>query len=97
MGLYDTVTVAVLSADFRTKQLREGMLVYRLAEDGRLVAPCGVAVVYHGLLHLMGDDGAEFMAVFTHGRLEALDPITEEVSRTYRCLERGVLWTRNEW
>jgi hypothetical protein len=97
VGLYDTVTVAVLSADFRTKQLREGMLVYRLAEDGRLVAPCGVAVVYHGLLHLMGDDGAEFMAVFTHGRLEALDPITEEVSRTYRCLGRGVLWTRDEW
>jgi hypothetical protein len=26
------------------------MLTYRLAEDGRLVAPCGVAVVYHGLL-----------------------------------------------
>jgi hypothetical protein len=43
------------------------MLTYRLAEDGRLVAPCGVAVVYHGLLHLVDDDGAEFMAVFTHG------------------------------
>jgi hypothetical protein len=97
MGQYDTVTVDVLSADFQTKQLGEGMLTYHLAEDGWLVAPCGVAVVYHGLLHLVGDDGAEFMAVFTHGKLEALDPITEAVSRTYRCLGRGVLWTRDEW
>jgi hypothetical protein len=97
MALFDTVTVEVLSADFQTKQLGEGMLTYRLAEDGRLVAPCGVAVVYHGLLHLIGDDGAEFFAVFTHGRLEALDPITEEVSRAYRCLGRGVLWTRDEY
>jgi hypothetical protein len=37
MALFDTVTVEVLSADFQTKQLGEGMLTYRLAEDGRLV------------------------------------------------------------
>ena len=97
MALFDTVTVEVLSADFQTKQLGEGMLTYRLAEDGPLVAPCGVAVVYHGLLHLVGDDGAEFMAVFTHGRLETLEPIVEEASDAYRCLGRGVLWTRDEW
>jgi hypothetical protein len=34
-------------------------------------------VHYHGLLHLLGDDGAEFMAIFTHGELESLDPIVE--------------------
>jgi hypothetical protein len=51
MGLFDTVTVDVLSADFQTKQLGEGMLTYRLTGDGRLVAPCGVAVAYHGLIH----------------------------------------------
>ena len=97
MGLFDRVTVEVLSAAFQTKQLGEGMLTYQLAEDGRLVAPCGVVVAYHGLLHLVGEDGAEFMAVFTHGRLEALDPIVEEVGDNYRCLGRGMLWTRDEW
>jgi hypothetical protein len=97
MALFDTVTVEVLSADFQTKQLGEGMLTYRLAEDGRLVAPCGVAVVYHGLLHLIGDDGAEFMAIFTHGQLETLDPIIEKAADSYRCLGRGVLWTRDDW
>jgi hypothetical protein len=96
-ALFDTVTVEALSADFQTKQLGEGMLTYRLAEDGRLVAPCGVPVVYHGLLHLVGDDGAEFMAVFTHGKLEALEPIVEKAADAYRCLGRGVLWTRDEW
>jgi hypothetical protein len=70
MGLFDTVTVDVLSADFQTKQLGEGFLRYRLSEDGRLVAPCGIVVAYHGLVHLVGQDGAEFMAIFTHGRLE---------------------------
>jgi hypothetical protein len=61
MGLFDTVTVEVLSADFQTKQLGEGMLRYHLAADGRLVAPCGVVVAYHGIIHLVGEDGAEFM------------------------------------
>jgi hypothetical protein len=97
MGLFDTVTVEVLAADFQTKQLGEGMLTYRLGDDGRLVAPCGVVVAYHGLVHLYGDDGAEFMAVFTHGRLEALEPIVEKASDAYRCLGRGLLWTRDEW
>src|ERR1700680_3270709 len=69
MGLYDTVTVDVLAADSQTKQLGEDMLHYRLTEDGRLVAPCGAVVAYHGLVHLYGEDGAEFFAVFTHGRL----------------------------
>jgi hypothetical protein len=32
MALFDTVIVEVLSADFQTKQLGEGMLTYRLAE-----------------------------------------------------------------
>jgi hypothetical protein len=72
MGLFDTVSVEVLSADFQTKQLGEGMLTYRLAEDGQLVAPCRVLIAYHGLLHLLGEDGAEFMAVFTHGRWKRL-------------------------
>jgi hypothetical protein len=97
MGLFDTVTVDVLSADFQTKQLGEGMLTYRLGEDGRLVAPCGVVVAYHGLVHLYGEDGAEFMAIFTHGRLESLDPITGVVAMGYRCLGEGILWTRTTW
>jgi hypothetical protein len=97
MGLFDTVTVDVLSADFQTKQLGEGLLTYRLGEDGRLVAPSGVVVVYHGLVHLVGDDGAEFMAVFTYGMLEALEPIVGKASDSYRCLGRGLLWTRDEW
>jgi hypothetical protein len=97
MGLFDTVTVEVLSADFQTKQLGEGMLTYRLAEDGRLVAPCGAVVAYHGLIHLYGDVGAEFMAIFTHGRLEFLDPIVGKASDTYRCLGEGLLWTRDSW
>jgi hypothetical protein len=41
MGLYDTVTVELLSAAFQTEQLGEGMLTYRLGEDGRLVAVGG--------------------------------------------------------
>jgi hypothetical protein len=45
----------------------------------------------------LGDDGAEFMAVFTHGKLEALEPIVEKAADAYRCLGRGVLWTRDEW
>jgi hypothetical protein len=97
MGLFDYVHVEVLSADFQSKQLGEGMLHYRLAEDGQLVAPCGVVIAYHGLLHLVGEDGAEFMAVFNRGRLEELDPIVEEVSDAYRCLGRGLLWTRDSW
>jgi hypothetical protein len=97
MGTFDTVTMDILSAAFETKQLGGGMLAYRLAENGRLVAPGGVVVAYHGLIHLVGEDGAEFMAVFTHGELEALDPITSEVSDTYRCLGDGLLWTRDEW
>jgi hypothetical protein len=97
MGLYDTVTVDVLAADFQTKQLGEDMLRYRLGEDGHLLAPCGAVVPYHGLVHLYGEDGAEFIAVFTHGRLEFLDPIAEEMGDTYRCLGRGVLWLRDSW
>jgi hypothetical protein len=97
MGLFDTVTVEVLSEDFQTKQLGGGMLTYRLGENGRLVAPCGVVVAYHGLVHLYGADRAEFMAIFTHGRLEALDPITKNAASVYRCLGEGLLWTRDEW
>ncbi len=97
MADFDMVTVDVVSASFQTQQLGEGMLSYRLPEDGRLVAPCGASIAYHGLLHLVGDDGAEFMAIFTHGRLEALDPIVEEVSDAYRCLGRGLLWARDSW
>jgi hypothetical protein len=97
MGLFDTVTVDVLSADFQTKQLGEGMLRYRLTEDGCLVAPSAAAVAYHGLIHLVGEDGAEFMAIFTHGQLEALDPITDETAIGYRCLGEGMLWTRDDW
>ena len=52
---------------------------------------------FHWLLHLLGDDGAEFMAVFTHGELESLDPIVEEISNAYRCLGRGVVLTRDDW
>jgi hypothetical protein len=37
------------------------------------------------------------MAIFTHGRLEALDPITGEVAKSYRCLGEGMLRTRDEW
>lgn len=97
MGLFDTVVVDVLSAAFQTNQLGEGMLTYRLGENGRLVAPSGREVAFHGLLHLLGDDGAEFMAAFTHGELESLDPIVEEVLAAYRLLGRGVLWARRTW
>jgi len=44
MGLFDTVTVDVLSAAFQTKQLGEGMLTYRLGFDEHV--PRAVA---HGL------------------------------------------------
>jgi hypothetical protein len=97
MGLFDTVTVDALSAAFQNKQLGEGMLTYRVTEDGRLVAAGGAGLAYHGLLHLLGEDGAEFVAVFTHGRLETLDPILETASDAYRCLGRGVLWARDSW
>jgi hypothetical protein len=97
VSLFDTVSVDVLSAAFQTQQLGEGMLTYRLTEERRLLAPCGREVAYHGLLHLLGDDGAEFMAIFTHGALESLDPIVEEVADAYRCLGRGVLWARDDW
>jgi hypothetical protein len=60
-----------------------------VSEAGHLLAPWGLVVGYHGLLHLVGDDGAEFMAIFTHWRLEAFDPIVEEVGDNYRCLGRG--------
>jgi hypothetical protein len=72
-------------------------VTYRLGEDGRLIAPCGVVIAYHGLFHLVGEEGAEFMAIFTHGRLESLDPIIGQVSDTYRCLGEGLLWTRDSW
>jgi hypothetical protein len=97
MGLFDIVIVDVLAADFQTKQLGLGMLSYRLGDDGRLVAPSGAEVAYHGLVHLYGKDGAEFMAIFTHGRLESLDPITDEGAAGYRCLGEGLLWTRDSW
>jgi hypothetical protein len=94
---FDIVTVDVLSASFQTQQLGEGMLSYQLAQDGRLVAPCGASIAYHGLLHLVGEDGAEFMAIFTHGRLESLDPILEQGTDAYRCLGAGILWARDSW
>lgn len=92
MGLFDIVAVDMLSAAFQTKQLGEAMLIYRLGEDGRLVAPGGQEIALHGLLHLLGDDGAEFMAAFTHGELESLDPDPRG-----RLLGRGVLWARRTW
>jgi len=97
MGLFDTVTVDALSADFQTKQLGERMLRYRLTESGHLVAPGGPVIAYHGLVHLYGEEGAEFMAIFTHGRLESLDPITDEAVAGYRCLGEGMLWVRAVW
>ena len=97
MGVFDTVAVDVLAAAFQTKELGEGVVTYRLGTDGRLVAPCGLVVAYHGLLHLLGDDGAEFMAVFTCGELESLDSIIEEVSLGYRLLGRSAQWARHTW
>jgi hypothetical protein len=97
MADFDMVVVDVLSASFQTQQLGEGRLSYQLAQDGRLMAPCGASIAYHGLLHLVGDDGAEFMAIFTHGRLESLDPILEQGSDAYRCLGNGILWARDSW
>jgi hypothetical protein len=61
------------------------------------VAPCGLVIAYHGMVHLQGDDGAEFFAVFTHGRLEFLDPVIEDTGDAYRCVGRGLLWTRESW
>lgn len=97
MNLFDTVNIEALAATFQTKQLGEGMLTYRMTEDRRLLAPCGVEIAYHGLLHLVGEDGAEFMAIFSHGELESLNPIVEEACDAYRCLGRGVLWARDDW
>jgi hypothetical protein len=37
------------------------------------------------------------MAIFTHGRLETLDPILEEGSELYRCLGSGIQWARDSW
>ena len=89
--------VDVLAAGFQTKQLGEGMLTCRLGEDEQLVAPDGALVAFHGLLHPLGEEGAEFTTVFTHGRLESLDPIAGKASDAYRCLGRGLLWTRDSW
>lgn len=102
MGLYDTVAVEMLSADFQTKQLGEGMQRYRLTTEGEIVpADGGDVIAYHGLLHLVSpdEDGAEYMATFTHGTLESLDPIVGRASDAdaYRCLGRGLLWTRDSW
>jgi hypothetical protein len=65
--------------------------------SGKAWRRCGVAIAYHGLIHLGGEEGAEFLAIFTHGRLDSLDPIVEEVSNTNRCLGEGLLWTRDSW
>ncbi len=46
-------------------------------------------------VHLYGDDGPEFMVVFTHGKLEALEPIVGKASDACRSLGRGLLWTRD--
>jgi hypothetical protein len=97
MHRYDMVTVEVPSASFQTVQLGEGMLCYQLTEGGRLVTPLGGTLAYHGLMHLLGENGAEFMAIFTHGRLESLDPILEQGSDAYRCLGNGILWARDSW
>jgi hypothetical protein len=48
-------------------------------------------------LHLVGEDDAEFMAVFSHGELESLEPIVGAISDIYRCLGRGLIWTRDMW
>jgi len=37
------------------------------------------------------------MAIFTHGRLEFLDPITDEAATGYRFLGEGMLWSRDTW
>ena len=47
------------------------------------VAPCGEEIALHGLLHLLGDDGAEQVAVLTHGELESVAPIVAEASAAY--------------
>ena len=46
MDRYDMLTVDILSAAFRTSQLGEGMLCYRLTERGRLVTPRGFDLAY---------------------------------------------------
>jgi hypothetical protein len=97
MNRYDMLTVEILSATFQTSQLGQAMLCYQLTESGRLVTPRGFDLAYHGLLHLIGEDGAEFMAIFTHGRLERLDPILDEGSEVYRCLGNGIIWSRDSW
>ena len=97
MNHYDMLNVDILSAMFQTSQLAESVLCYRLTESGRLVTPRGLDLAYHGLLHLIGEDGVEFMAIFTHGRLESLDPILDEGSEVYRCLGNGILWARDSW
>lgn len=96
MGMFDVVIVEGLSQTFQTKQLGELMFWYRLTEDGRLIAPDGKEVAYHGLLRLFGEDQSEVMAIFTHGRLERLEPV-ENGKPNYRCLGPGVHWTRHSW
>jgi hypothetical protein len=54
-----------------------------------LVAPCGAEIACHGLPKLM--------AIFTHGQLEMLAPIVDEVSREFRCLVRELLQARDCW
>ena len=97
MGLFDTVIVEVLSADFQTKQLGESMLHYRLTEDGWLVASRGLLIAYPGLVHLLGEVGADLINIFTYSRLETLKPVIGKASNAYRGLGQGSLWTRDPW
>jgi hypothetical protein len=74
MDRHDMVTVEILYASFQTSQLGEGVQCYRLkrlTENGCLLTARGGTFACHGLLHLLGEDGAEFMAIFTHGGWKA--------------------------
>lgn len=62
----------MLSADFQTKQLGEDMLHYRLTVEGELVAPCGAVLA---LVKPLRRKRRRVHRVFTHGRLEFLNPL----------------------
>jgi hypothetical protein len=97
MGLFDTVKVESLNADFQTKQLGKRSLRYRITPNGFLLAPGNATVPYHGILHLVGERKPNYMAVFTHGHLEVLQPLTGRQAGAYRCIGRGLVWLRKSW
>jgi hypothetical protein len=96
----DTVRAALLGrppADYGTHELGGGALTYLLTPEGELVERrSGQIIPYHGILHLASRQGEELMLVFTHGRLESVEPCSPHGPAGFAVLGHGV-WVRNSW